>query len=73
MRYQKIEKVALALVTAARRLRQYLLAYTIVVKTDKTNFRSPRRCRKDDEMVARIIRIRHTLGITEGTKVTGFH
>jgi len=30
-RYQKIEKVALALVTAARRLRQYFLAHTIVV------------------------------------------
>jgi len=35
MRYQKIEKVALALVTAPRRLRQYFLAHTIVVRTDQ--------------------------------------
>jgi len=34
-RYQKIEKVALALVIVARRLRQYFLAHTIVVKTDQ--------------------------------------
>ena len=34
-RYQKIEKVALALLTAARRLRQYFLAHTVVVRTDQ--------------------------------------
>ncbi|GAU39748.1 hypothetical protein TSUD_219910 [Trifolium subterraneum] len=33
--YQRIEKVALALVTAARRLRYYFLAHTIVVRTDQ--------------------------------------
>ncbi len=35
LRYQKIEKVALALVVAARRLRQYFLAHSIVVRTDQ--------------------------------------
>ncbi|GAU34163.1 hypothetical protein TSUD_162630 [Trifolium subterraneum] len=35
LRYQRIEKVALALVTAARRLRYYFLAHTIVVRTDQ--------------------------------------
>jgi ribonuclease HI len=35
VRYQQIEKVALALVIAARRLRQYFLAHTIVVRTDQ--------------------------------------
>jgi ribonuclease HI len=35
LRYQQIEKVALALVTAARRLRQYLLAHTVTVRTDQ--------------------------------------
>ncbi|GAU48525.1 hypothetical protein TSUD_243030 [Trifolium subterraneum] len=35
LRYQQIEKVALALVTAARRLRYYFLAHTIVVRTDQ--------------------------------------
>ncbi|MCH93145.1 maturase K [Trifolium medium] len=35
LRYQQIEKVALALITAARRLRQYFLAHTIVVRTDQ--------------------------------------
>jgi len=34
-RYQKIEKVALALLTATRRLRQYFLAHTVVVRTDQ--------------------------------------
>jgi len=34
-RYQKIEKVALALLTAARRLRQYFLAHTVLVRTDQ--------------------------------------
>jgi hypothetical protein len=34
-RYQRIEKVALALLTAARRLRQYFLAHTMVVRTDQ--------------------------------------
>ena len=34
-RYQKIEKVALALLTAARRLRQYFLAHTVIVRTDQ--------------------------------------
>jgi ribonuclease HI len=34
-RYQRIEKVALALLTAARRLRQYFLAHTVVVQTDQ--------------------------------------
>jgi len=34
-RYQKIEKVALALVIAPRRLRQYFLAHTIVVRTNQ--------------------------------------
>jgi len=34
-RYQKIEKVALALLTAARRLSQYFLAHTMVVRTDQ--------------------------------------
>jgi len=34
-RYQKIEKVALALVTAARRLRQYFLAHRVVVRMDQ--------------------------------------
>jgi hypothetical protein len=34
-RYQRIEKVALALLTAARRLRQYFLAHTVVVRTDQ--------------------------------------
>ncbi|MCI18201.1 maturase K, partial [Trifolium medium] len=35
LRYQQIEKVALALVVAARRLRQYFLAHTITVRTDQ--------------------------------------
>ncbi|GAU18799.1 hypothetical protein TSUD_80880 [Trifolium subterraneum] len=35
LRYQRIEKVALALVNAARRLRYYFLAHTIVVRTDQ--------------------------------------
>ncbi|XP_058765523.1 uncharacterized protein LOC131639017 [Vicia villosa] len=35
VRYQQIEKVALALVTAARRLRYYFLAHTIVIRTDQ--------------------------------------
>ncbi|MCH79596.1 hypothetical protein A2U01_0000348 [Trifolium medium] len=35
IRYQQIEKVALALIIAARRLRQYFLAHTIVVRTDQ--------------------------------------
>jgi len=34
-RYQKIDKVALALLTAAQRLRPYLLAHTVVVRTDQ--------------------------------------
>jgi len=34
-RYQKIEKLALSLLTAARRLRQYFLAHTVVVRTDQ--------------------------------------
>jgi ribonuclease HI len=34
-RYQRIEKVALALLTAARRLRQYFLAHTVLVRTDQ--------------------------------------
>ncbi|MCI15838.1 maturase K, partial [Trifolium medium] len=34
-RYQLIEKVALALVNAARRLRHYFLGHTIVVRTDQ--------------------------------------
>jgi hypothetical protein len=34
-RYQRIEKVALALLTAARRLRQYFLAHTVIVRTDQ--------------------------------------
>ncbi|CAJ2638011.1 unnamed protein product [Trifolium pratense] len=33
--YQQIEKVALALINAARRLRHYFLAHTIVVRTDQ--------------------------------------
>ena len=35
VRYQQIEKVALALVNAARRLRHYFLAHTIIVRTDQ--------------------------------------
>ncbi|GAU30744.1 hypothetical protein TSUD_145410 [Trifolium subterraneum] len=35
LRYQRIEKVALALVTAARKLRYYFLAHTVVVRTDQ--------------------------------------
>ncbi|GAU34623.1 hypothetical protein TSUD_394140 [Trifolium subterraneum] len=35
LRYQRIEKVALALVIAARRLRYYFLAHTVVVRTDQ--------------------------------------
>ncbi|CAJ2674684.1 unnamed protein product [Trifolium pratense] len=35
LRYQQIEKIALALVYAARRLRHYFLAHTIVVRTDQ--------------------------------------
>src|SRR3954468_9839273 len=35
VRYQQIEKVALALITAARRLRHYFLAHTIFVRTDQ--------------------------------------
>jgi len=34
-RYQKIEKVALALMVAARKLRRYFLAHSIVVRTDQ--------------------------------------
>ena len=34
-RYQQIEKVALALVNAARRLRHYFLAHTVIVRTDQ--------------------------------------
>ncbi|PNX62894.1 maturase K, partial [Trifolium pratense] len=35
LRYQQIEKIALALIYAARRLRHYFLAHTIVVRTDQ--------------------------------------
>ncbi|XP_058762570.1 uncharacterized protein LOC131635951 [Vicia villosa] len=35
VRYQQIEKVALALIIAARRLRYYFLAHTVVVRTDQ--------------------------------------
>ena len=35
VRYQQIKKVALALVNAARRLKHYFLAHTIVVRTDQ--------------------------------------
>ncbi|GAU50142.1 hypothetical protein TSUD_281220 [Trifolium subterraneum] len=35
LRYQRIEKVALALVTAAKRLRYYFLAHTVVIRTDQ--------------------------------------
>ena len=35
VRYQQIEKVDLALVNAARRLRHYFLAHMIVVQTDQ--------------------------------------
>ncbi|CAJ2654489.1 unnamed protein product [Trifolium pratense] len=35
LRYTQIEKVALALINAARRLRHYFLAHTIVVRTDQ--------------------------------------
>ncbi|CAJ2676946.1 unnamed protein product [Trifolium pratense] len=35
LRYQQIEKIALALVYAARRLRHYFLAHTIMVRTDQ--------------------------------------
>ncbi|GAU32517.1 hypothetical protein TSUD_317240 [Trifolium subterraneum] len=35
LRYQRIEKVGLAPVTAARRLRYYFLAHTIVLRTDQ--------------------------------------
>src|SRR3954469_11348628 len=35
VRYQQIEKVALALIIAARRLRYYFLAHTIFVRTDQ--------------------------------------
>ncbi|CAL5202632.1 unnamed protein product [Lathyrus oleraceus] len=35
LRYQQIEKVALALINAARRLRYYFLAHTIKVRTDQ--------------------------------------
>jgi len=34
-RYKKIEKAALALLAAVRRLRQYFLAHTVVVRTDQ--------------------------------------
>ena len=34
-RYQKIEKVALALINTVRRLRHYFLAHPIVVRTDQ--------------------------------------
>jgi len=34
-RYQKIEKVALSLLTDARRLRQYFLAHTVIIRTDQ--------------------------------------
>ncbi|CAJ2662241.1 unnamed protein product [Trifolium pratense] len=35
LRYQQIEKIALALVYATRRLRHYFLAHTIMVRTDQ--------------------------------------
>ena len=35
LRYQQVEKVALALINAARRLRHYFLAHTIVVRTNQ--------------------------------------
>ncbi|CAJ2652108.1 unnamed protein product [Trifolium pratense] len=35
LRYQQIEKIALALVYAARRLRHYFLAHIVVVRTDQ--------------------------------------
>ncbi|PNX97955.1 maturase K [Trifolium pratense] len=35
LRYQQIEKIALALIYAIRRLRHYFLAHTIVVRTDQ--------------------------------------
>ncbi|MCI60200.1 putative protein NYNRIN-like, partial [Trifolium medium] len=34
VRYQKIEKLALAVVVTARRLRQYFQSHKITVKTD---------------------------------------
>ena len=34
-RYQQIDKLALALVNVARRLKHYFLAHTIVVRTDQ--------------------------------------
>lgn len=34
-RYHKIKKVALALLSTARRLRQYFLAHTVIVRTDQ--------------------------------------
>ncbi|MCI20601.1 gag-pol polyprotein, partial [Trifolium medium] len=35
LRYQKIEKIALALMTAAKKLRRYFLANSIIVRTDQ--------------------------------------
>ena len=35
VRYQQIEKVALVLINAARRLRHYFLAHTIIVRIDQ--------------------------------------
>jgi len=52
-KYQKIEKVALALLTAARRLRQYFLAHTVIVRMDQP---------------IRQILGRHTLRIQKGTE-----
>ena len=36
MRYEQIEKVALELINAARRLRHYFLAHIIIVRTDQS-------------------------------------
>jgi hypothetical protein len=54
-RYQKIEMVALALLTSAQRLRQYFLAHTVIVRTDQP---------------IRQILGRQTLRIQEGTEGT---
>ncbi|RDY10137.1 Retrovirus-related Pol polyprotein, partial [Mucuna pruriens] len=51
-RYQKIEKGALALVTASRRLRPYFQNFSIIVRTDLPIWQVPRKPNLAERMVA---------------------
>ena len=60
--YQMIEKVALALITSARRLRPYFQSHQVVVKMNypiKQVFEKTYTRRKDGGLVCRTFRVRH--------------